>query len=155
MSNGAMMTYRLGCELSTQLAAIVPVSGTLITTQPCVPARTMPIQHIHSALDNKVPYAGGYGLANYYYPPVDSALQVWARINGCNTTPDMVTDAPLYTQTQYAGCANNTTIQLYVTKDGGHAWPGGLQARAGGDEPSLAFDATDLIWDFLRRYELP
>lgn len=155
MSNGAMMCYRLGCELSQQLAAIAPVSGTLITTQACMPARPLPILHIHSALDTKVPYRGGYGLANYYFPPVDSALRVWAGINGCNTAPETVTDAPLYTQTQFAGCAHNATIQLYLTKDGGHAWPGGLPATSRADEPSKAFYATDLIWDFFRKYELP
>jgi polyhydroxybutyrate depolymerase len=150
MSNGAMMSYRLGCELSQQLAAIAPVSGTLITTQACTAARPVPILHIHSALDTKVPYAGGYGLANYYFPPVDSGLHVWAAINGCNAAPETVIDAPLYTQTQYAGCAGNEMIQLYLTKDGGHAWPGGLQARSAADEPSKAFDATDLIWDFFK-----
>jgi polyhydroxybutyrate depolymerase len=155
MSNGAMMAYRLGCELSAQLAAIAPVSGTLITMQPCVPTRKMPILHIHSVLDTKVPYQGGYGLANYYFPPVDSALHVWAGINGCNAVPATVTDVPLYTQTQFAGCANNTTIQLYLTKDGGHAWPGGLPASARADEPSKAFDATDLIWDFFQNHQLP
>ena len=155
MSNGAMMTYRLGCELWQQLAAIAPVSGTLITTQPCTPTRTMPILHIHSALDTKVPYRGGYGLANYYFPPVDSALRVWAGFNGCNAVPETVIEAPLYTQTQFAGCANNTTMQLYLTKDGGHSWPGGLQATAMADEPSKAFYATDLIWDFFKKHELP
>lgn len=155
MSNGAMMSYRLGCELSQQIAAIAPVSGTLITAQPCTPARQMPVLHIHSAIDTKVPYAGGYGLANYYFPPVDSGLHVWAGLNGCNSTPTVVTDAALYTQTEYANCANNTSIQLYLTKDGGHAWPGGLPARAAADEPSKAFDATDLIWDFFQKHELP
>lgn len=155
MSNGAMMSYRLGCELSAQLAAIAPVSGTLITTQACTPARQVPILHIHSAIDTKVPYQGGYGLANYYFPPVDSGLHVWAGINGCNAAPEVVTDAPLYTKTQFAGCAGNMTIQMYLTKDGGHSWPGGLQARAAADEPSKAFDATDLIWDFFQKYQLP
>lgn len=155
MSNGAMMTYRLGCELSTQLAAIAPVSGTLITSQPCVPARAVPLLHIHSSLDTTIPYPGGYGMANYYFPPVDSALRVWAGINGCKTTPNLITDAPLYTQTEYDDCTNNTSTQLFLTQDGGHAWPGGLKARQAADEPSKAFDATDLIWDFFSRYELP
>ena len=155
MSNGAMMTYRLGCELSTQLAAIAPVSGTLLTKQPCTPTRMVPVLHIHSVLDTKVPYNGGYGLANYYFPPVDSTLRVWAGINGCNGTPQLLTESSLYTQTQYMNCSNNTTIQLYLTKDGGHSWPGGLPARPSADAPSTAFNATDLIWNFFQQYELP
>ena len=155
MSNGAMMTYRLACELSPQLAAIAPVSGTLLTTNPCTPARAVPVLHIHSAIDNKVPYAGGYGLANYYFPPVDSTLRVWACIDGCHATPQVITQANLYTQTQYMNCNPNTTVQLYLTKDGGHSWPGGLPARAGADAPSAAFNATDLIWSFFNQYQLP
>jgi polyhydroxybutyrate depolymerase len=155
MSNGAMMTYRLACELSQQLAAIAPVSGTLLTKQRCTPARAVPVLHIHSAIDTKVPYAGGYGLANYYFPPVDSTLRVWAGIDGCNVTPQLITEANLYMQTQYMNCSLNTTVQLYLTKDGGHSWPGGLPARAAADEPSAAFNATDIIWSFLSQYQLP
>jgi len=155
MSNGAMMAYRLGCELSDQLAAIAPVSGTLMTTQPCQPARAMPVLHIHSAIDTRVPFAGGYGMAGYYFHPVDSTLRVWAGIDGCNTTPQLIADASLYTQTQYGNCNNNTTVQLYLTRDGGHSWPGGLPARPAADAPSAAFDATDLIWDFFQKYRLP
>jgi polyhydroxybutyrate depolymerase len=46
-------------------------------------------------------------------------------------------------------------VELNLTKDGGHSWPGGLQPRAGADAPSKAFDATDVIWDFFKRYQLP
>jgi polyhydroxybutyrate depolymerase len=155
MSNGAMMTYRLACELSQQIAAIAPVSGTLLTQQPCTPARMVPVLHIHSAIDTKVPYAGGYGLANYYFPAVDSTLRVWAGINGCHATPQLITDASLYTQTQYMNCSDNATVQLFLTKDGGHSWPGGLPARQNADAPSAAFNATDLIWDFFKQYQLP
>jgi polyhydroxybutyrate depolymerase len=155
MSNGAMMTYRLACELSQQIAAIAPVSGTLLTEQPCTPTRMVPVLHIHSAIDTKVPYAGGYGLANYYFPSVDSTLRVWAAINGCSATPQVITNAALYTQTQYMNCSSNNTVQLFLTNDGGHSWPGGLPARPGADAPSAAFSATDLIWNFFQQYELP
>lgn len=155
MSNGAMMTYRLACEIPNQIAAIAPVSGTLITSVPCQPARAVPVLHIHSEIDTKVPYAGGIGLAGYYFPPVDSSLRVWASINGCNLHPQTVFDSALYSQIRYNGCVNSTTVQLNLTKDGGHSWPGGLPARANADEPSKAFDATDEMWEFFKQYELP
>jgi polyhydroxybutyrate depolymerase len=155
MSNGAMMTYRLACEIPSQIAAIAPVSGTLLTRQPCQPSRPVPVLHIHSAIDTKVPYKGGVGLANYYFPPVDSALHVWAAINGCSTSPRVVFDSTLYTKSQYVSCAAGTTVELNLTKDGGHSWPGGLQPRPGADPVSKAFDATDMIWDFFQQYQLP
>jgi polyhydroxybutyrate depolymerase len=155
MSNGAMMTYRLACEIPNQIAAIAPVSGTLLTATPCQPSRKMPILHIHSSVDNKVPYAGGIGIGGYYFPPVDSALRVWGALNGCNASPRLVFDSTLYSKTQYISCAAGTTIELNLTKDGGHSWPGGLQPRPGADEPSKAFDATNMIWKFFQQYELP
>jgi polyhydroxybutyrate depolymerase len=155
ISNGAMLTYRLACEIPNQIAAIASVSGPLLTTRPCQPSRKMPILHIHSLIDTKVPYAGGIGIGGYYYPPADSALQVWSAINGCNASPRLVFDSTLYTKTQYISCAAGTTIELNLTKDGGHSWPGGLQPRPGADEPSKAFDATNMIWKFFQQYELP
>lgn len=155
MSNGAMMTYRLACELSDKIAAIAPVSGTLLTIQPCQPARPVPIMHIHSILDAKVPYYGGIGMDGYYFPPVDSGLHVWAAANGCNTTPQVITDDALYKLTMWTGCSNNVTIECYLTQDGGHAWPGGKKSTRRGDTPSTVLNATDVIWDFFKQYSLP
>jgi polyhydroxybutyrate depolymerase len=155
ISNGAMLAYRLACEIPEKIAAIAPVSGTLITAQPCQPSRPMPILHIHSALDTKVPYAGGTGLAGYYFPPVDSALHVWQGNNQCNATPQVVTDNDGYKLTKWDNCFGNTSIECYLTKDGGHSWPGGLQSRQRADPPSTAIDANTLIWNFFARYQLP
>lgn len=149
MSNGAMMTYRLACELSDKIAAIAPVSGTLVVTQPCAATHVIPVLHIHSEIDTKVPYAGGIGLAGYYFPPVDSGLQVWAKLDSCG---------PMAAPARYTDYTINiwpNSVYLYLTQDGGHAWPGGLQSTAFSDPPSTAFNATDLIWDFFARYSLP
>jgi len=153
MSNGAMMSYRLACELSDKIAAIAPVSGTLVTTKSCTPVRAVPILHIHSILDQKVPYAGGIGLAGYYYPPVDSGLELWAGKNACSTK-QVVTDDDRYKLTQWTSCTNNVMMQLYLTKDGGHAWPGSQKVRAKADTPSTVINANDVIWDFFQRYTL-
>ena len=155
MSNGAMMTYRLACEIPNQIAAIAPVSGTLLTTQPCQPSRAVPVLHIHSVIDTKVPYAGGIGLGNHYFPPVDSTLHVWSAINGCDANPRVVFDNALYAQWQFMACRAGGAVLLNLTKDGGHSWPGGLPPRPGADAPSEAFSATDVIWDFFKLYGLP
>ncbi len=154
MSNGAMLTYRLACTLSDKIAAVAAVSGPLLTTQPCQPARPMPILHIHSALDTKVPYLGGVGMGGYYFPPADSGLQVWAGYNACSTK-QVLTDNGQYTLTQWSGCRNEVLMQLYVTADGGHSWPGGDKPREQADPPSTAINANDVIWDFFRQYTLP
>jgi len=152
MSNGAMMAYTLACQLSNKVAAITSVSGTLITSSPCTPSRTVPVLEIHSSLDTKVPFNGGYGLDGAWFPAVDSGLNVLAALDTCG--------AP--TVTQYTGYSltewrNNSGVAIdqYLTEDGGHSWPGGLKPRAQADPPSVYLNATDLLWDFFQRYTLP
>ena len=155
MSNGAMLSYRLACELSHKIAAIAPVAGTLATTQPCQPSRPVPILHIHSKLDAKVPYSGGTGIFGYYFPPVEDGLNTWLKNDGCNAVTKTVTTFDKYTLTKWANCNNNSTIEFYFTNDGGHSWPGGLHSRAAADEPSTAINANDVIWAFFQKYQLP
>jgi polyhydroxybutyrate depolymerase len=152
MSNGGMMAYRLACELSYKLAAIAPISSTMMVKQPCNPARSVPVLHVHSLLDTIVPYRGGVGLAGYNFSPVDSVLQLWAQINGC-TSPTSV-DNSQFIHTIWSEC-EDAAIESYLTYDGGHSWPGGQKAGSWADDPSSFIKANDLMWDFFKRFELP
>lgn len=151
MSNGAMMAYRLACELPGRIRAIAPVSGTLMTESPCEPSESMPVLHIHSELDEIIPYRGGVGLGGYYFHPVDSTLQVMAEINECPISPQTFEEHDDYVHRQWS-CQDDIIMESYITKDGGHSWPGGKKPRSGADEPSKAIDATELVFDFFGRY---
>lgn len=153
MSNGAMMAYRLACEIPEKISAIATVSGPLMTTQTCNASRAVPLLHIHSEKDEKVPYAGGTGIFNYSFTSMDSTLSVWTSINHCTDKSPTITRKELYTLYEWTSC--DQIIKNYVTKDGGHAWPGAVKARARADSPSQAFKATDLIWDFFKEFQLP
>lgn len=155
MSNGGMMAYRLAGELSDKIAAIAVVSGTMVTNKVFTPLRPVPILHLHSALDTKVPPQGGIGIGGYYFPPVDSILNVWAALDSCEPVPQIVEDNSGFTLKEWSSCENNAIIQYYSTKDGGHAWPGGKKARAMADEPSKVINANELIWNFFQQYRLP
>ncbi|HEX3006582.1 MAG TPA: PHB depolymerase family esterase [Bacteroidales bacterium] len=155
MSNGAMMAYRLACEIPGKIAAIAAVSGTMLTTSPCDPSRAVPVLHIHSERDTKVPPQGGYGIGGYYYPPVDSVLKVWSAADTCDSKDPAVSDFQNYTLYQWQNGRNNVRIDYYLTKDGGHAWPGGIKSRERADTPSTAINANDLIWAFFSNYKLP
>ena len=154
MSNGAMMTYTLGCDLADKIAAITSVSGTLIASSPCSPVRAMPILEIHSSQDLKVPYYGGYGMDNVWFPAVDSGLNVWAALDTCSAPPT-VTQYTGYTLSEWKNNSGVVAIDRYLTSDGGHSWPGGLKPRAQADAPSIYLNATDLMWSFFQRYTLP
>lgn len=153
MSNGGMMAYRLACELSDKIAAIAAVSGTMMAAE-CKPGRAVPVLHMHSLLDAKVPYAGGIGIGGYHFTPVDSVLHFWSAQNGCSPSPKMI-DNGQYRSTSWEGCNSNTALESYVTYDGGHAWPGGQKPNPGADPPSTYINANDLLWDFFQRFELP
>ncbi|ULQ54661.1 extracellular catalytic domain type 1 short-chain-length polyhydroxyalkanoate depolymerase [Flavihumibacter fluvii] len=156
-SNGGMMSYRLACELSDKIAAIAVSGCTLMVTQPCNPTRPVPILHMHSYLDENVPYQGGVGVgpSKAYNHPVDSGLNVWSTINSCGNNARVVEDNAGYKLTQWTNCSNAVTIQWYMTKDGGHAWPGGLPGSAMGDTPSSAINANNLLWAFFQQHQLP
>lgn len=153
MSNGGMMAYRLACELSSRIAAIAPVSSTMMVSD-CTPERPVPILHIHSILDKKVPYSGGIGIGGYNFSDVDSVLNIWAINNGC-TDPPGETDNGRYQTTIWGNCNADVSIQRYVTYDGGHSWPGGKQPARWADLPSAYINANDLIWEFFQRFKLP
>lgn len=154
MSNGGMLAYRLAAEMAGRITAIAAVSSTMVISTPITPARPVPILHIHSARDTKIPYTGGIGIGGYYYPPVDSVHRVWAQNNGCISGPATLTDDSRYKLTEWSGCHTGAIIR-YLTQDGGHAWPGGFKSIRRGDDPSTVINATDLIWDFFKGYSLP
>jgi polyhydroxybutyrate depolymerase len=155
MSNGGMLAYRLACEMPEKIAAMAAVSCSMMVDEPCDPSRSVPILHMHSKLDTKIPSDGGIGIGGYQYPPIDSVLDVWSRLNECESLPQVEVDNAAYKLTKWSTCDSNVTIQYYLTQDGGHSWPGGLKPQPRADEPSTAIDATDLMWTFFEQYQLP
>jgi polyhydroxybutyrate depolymerase len=157
-SNGGMMAYRLACELSTKIAAIAPNSTTMVALT-CNPSRPMPILHMHSVLDTNVPYKGGagsgIGTQGLVFPSVDSVLNVWSLKNTCINTAQVIVNDANYKFTKWTNCNGNVTMQYYLTKDGGHSWPGGLAGSIIGDPPSKVINANNLIWEFFQQYQLP
>ena len=142
-SNGAILAYRLACELPDRIAAIAPNAGSLMVPV-CTPARAVPVLHMHSRLDTNVPVAGGLGsgIAGVAFAPLALTMSRMAAANGCATPPAVVASAALYTRTRWAPCNGSATVELLLTADGGHAWPGGAPGSAGGDPPSVAVNAN-------------
>lgn len=154
MSNGGMLAYRLAAEIPNKIAAIAPVSTTMVFAPPPEQARLMPIMHLHSTLDQVVPYKGGTSPVGYYFPPVDSVLNVWVKRNECVPNAQVINENDKYKHMQWVNKAGEPMIIHYITHDGGHSWPGGEQARDKADPPSQVIDANDLIWEFFKRYRL-
>ena len=150
MSNGGMMTHRLGRELSGRIAAIAPVVATVFGDE-ARPAHAVPALIINGMLDKNVPYLGGPpggpGRRSWDGTPTQPALkqwEFWAAANGCKPAPHKDDTAKWILWSNE--CAE--PVKLYLVKDNGHAWPGGQPGYRRGDKPSTVMDATDVIWDF-------
>ena len=148
-SNGAMMTYRLGCELADKIAAIAPVAGAL-NTDSCQPSRPLPVLMIHGADDDHVPLNGATfspartkSQQNREDQPLAHAVETWVDVDQCDPAP-AVEEGSGATVSLYAGCAAATEVESVVIANWGHGWP-----RI---EQSAPLDATPLIWDFVSRF---
>ena len=156
MSNGGMMSHRLACELSDQLAGIAAVAGTDATSS-CQPRRPIPVLMIHALDDDHVLYNGGAGPEAFRdsskvmdFVSVPETTQRWVQRNHCSATPEKVLHRPGAWCERYSGCAEGVQVQLCTTGTGGHSWPGGGRSRPGKGQPSQALNANDTLWDFFQ-----
>ena len=164
MSNGAMLSHRLGCELAERIAAIAPVSGTNVTDS-CTPKRPMPVMHVHGTADKHVPWEGGLGcgLAAVPFPSVPDSIGGWLARDGCTpAAPALVVEQGDGRCERQGDCAAASVILCTIT-GGGHSWPGGdpkrldlpACAQAGEGGQSRTFLASEQIWAFFRQHALP
>jgi polyhydroxybutyrate depolymerase len=155
MSNGALMSYRLACEMSDVFKAIAPVAGT-DNTQSCTPKNPVAVLHIHAKNDSHVLFNGGAGPDAVEkskvtdFKSVPDTVAKWVKLNGCAATPRRVLDKPGAYCEAYAPCQGQAEVQLCVTETGGHSWPGGHKRR--GEAPSQAISANDVMWEFFNRH---
>ena len=161
LSNGGMMTYRVGCELSDIFAAIAPVAGALDTDE-FHPAQPVSVIIFHGTADKHIRYDGGVPLASADFrhrrvdKPVSYAVGCWVKQDHCNPAPTR-TETGHIVHDVYHGGANGTAVELYTISGQGHAWPGGRKGLRFGnvDAPTTEISATDLMWDFFVKHPKP
>jgi polyhydroxybutyrate depolymerase len=174
-SNGAMMSYRVGCELSDRIAAIAPVGGQNVDPA-CRPKRALPTLHLHGAADRCASYEGGtcggcfkevfgIGDASWTCASVPDAVRDWAKAQGCSgaAAPAAALGAA---SCQSFGCSAPAEVTLCTLPEVGHGFPGGTSpmcARAP-DGPMCQrwqratgpnaddFPTADVLWSFFSRH---
>ncbi len=156
MSNGAMMAYRLACEMTDTFAGIAAVAGTDNTID-CKPTKAISILHIHAKDDDHVNFEGGAGkkaasadkITNFKSVP--STIEKWVEFNQCSKAES---SSVMYQQgsfcTIYPKCRDNVKVDLCVTPTGGHSWPGGKKPR-GEKDTFQGLSANDVMWNFFKR----
>jgi polyhydroxybutyrate depolymerase len=161
MSNGAMLSYRLGCELSTRFAAIGPVAGSDMTSS-CKPTRPVPVMHVHGTADMHVPWEGGAGCGAAGVPFVSVADSVggWVERNGAKGSTATYLDAGDGHCERQGSAPNGADVVLCAIAGGGHQWPGGTPPAVAGlpgcpfGAQSTTFDATRNLYEFFRQHPL-
>lgn len=158
ISNGAMMCYRLACELSNRIAAIAPISGTMGVIG-CNPPRPVSVMHFHGTADLFAPYAGGKGprsLPGESFQSVDQTIAFWLKRDNISGPPRIVKRGQT-SGSYYGPGADGTEVVLWSIQGGGHTWPGGRFGFLGKrflGELTHDISANDLMWEFFQRHPM-
>lgn len=172
ISNGAMMSCRLACELSEKIAAIAMVVGAMPEqiADTCEPASPLSVLLIAGTDDPLVPFEGGKiasGRKNKKYGGVKSmydTVRFWVQHNGCSETPHVAwlpdtdpDDGCRVRKEVYLYGENGTEVVFYCIEGGGHTWPGGFQYAAVRiiGKTCYDFDASETIWNFFNEHQKP
>lgn len=156
ISNGGMMSHRLGIALPQKMAAIASVVGALFGDEK-TPAQPVSALMINGMLDKSVPYRGGPPGGRFPGAwdgaPVKAAIaqaEFWAQANRCAADPILEERGPVISR-QYR-CPGGKAVELRLLRDTGHTWPGGQRGFRGADDPGSSLNATDVIWDFFKAH---
>ncbi|MCC2546050.1 T9SS type A sorting domain-containing protein [Hymenobacter sp. BT175] len=156
-SNGAWMTFRMGCDFTRRFAALGPLSGSwkfggdgrcdhggcdgspIPGTSPpsaeasvnCVPDRTIPIMYYRGTREaNLTDRAVTDPMVPYF----------WSRRNQCQTLgvrDSLTRNGDLIRRDRYPGCSGNSEVVVMSVVGNSHVWHA---------------SATDEFWDFFRRF---
>ena len=169
ISNGAIMSYRLACEISKKITAIAPVDGNIpyMLSPECSPLEHISVLAINNTDDPVVPFKGGdiYGSIHKVnlgkVLSVNESIRFWIEHNLCSTTP-VVTEEPdldpkdgtSVTSKLYRNEIDGTEVILYAINGGGHTWPGGFQYLPSWfiGKTCRDIDANKIIWAFFKRH---
>lgn len=179
-SNGAIMCYRLACELSDKIAAIAPVAAH-DAFDDCKPKRPLSVIHFHGTDDPCAPYNGGSCggcMANlltgetkelWSCTSVPNYIDKWRQMNRCSDKTKITFQNGDATCITYQGCQDNAEVTLCTIDGMGHTWPGGtasygeacrrnpdgymcrrLKETMGASSDDII--ANDAMWEFFKRH---
>lgn len=155
-SNGAVMSWRLGCDAADLFDAIGMVAGDSTTlhpdSSPCdLGGNTVRVVNLHGEDDLNMPYEGGPGADPYIRQPVedpDPALYrgetdmgLWTGLNGCAFTPVIPPEiTPDYVKKIFCGTSGLQVVNYKVLGEG-HKWY---------TTSNSTISSTDITWDFFK-----
>ena len=169
ISNGAIMSYRLACELSDKITAIAPVDGNIpqMLLPECIPLGPVSVLAINNINDPLVPFEGGEIFGHFHRVKLgrvlsaNGSIDFWVKRDKCSASPIMSEepdrdpkDGTRVFRKEYANGINGTEVILYSIEGGGHTWPGGFQYLPVWiiGKTSRDINASVVIWSFFKRH---
>jgi polyhydroxybutyrate depolymerase len=177
LSYGAIVTSFLACNRADTFAAFAPVSGITLGGS-CNQDHKTPILTFHGTADPILFFNGGVNpqilavlgakggqqsttttaAPDINGPGYPATVAKWAAMNGCDPTPKD-TDVSAKVIHRVYKCPAGVDVEFFIIKDGGHNWPGSALTGAGrigaGGEVNQDIKATEEIWKFVSRFQLP
>jgi polyhydroxybutyrate depolymerase len=131
---GAVMAYRLACELSDRIAAIASVGGEMDDSTNCRPSTGVSILEMHGTDDSWVDYTQGA-----------KAVQQWVTFDGCVGNPTL-SNSSITKTSLWSNCHQGTSVRFDTVVGGHHTWFGSYLGIGGPvvGEPK----ANAVVWDF-------
>ena len=149
MSNGGFMSYHLACNLSSKIAAVASVTGSMSkeTYEDCNPTHSTSILQVHGTIDATVPFEGNSALG---MRSINDVMDYWKLYDACDIEPiSIVTDyfdIEISVQHDtYLNCLNDVQVELYKIEGMGHRWP---------NKQRYGISATEKIWEFINLYDI-
>jgi len=165
ISGGAMMTYRLGAELSNRIAAIAPIAGGIggigyasepdDSISPYIipkPINPIPVIAFNGMQDEAVHYEGGWKQVFewnsdelwVYTVSVNESISFWVENNNCNPVPQIYKskDERIITRI-HNNDIDESDVVLVTYIEGGHEWF---------KSPPHEISAIDIMWEFFEQH---
>lgn len=176
MSNGGMMTLRLGCDLSDRFAAIAPLNAQLANGYNCAPGSDLPMILLSGDKDNTVRGDGKPGGDGFIYESIANTTAKWADAMRCGAAekPWVSTESEAaglvctaYSDCNIAGqevvsCRDPEETHNWPARRPGGAWPTCVTSQQADSMPEqrLCEPRTesgphlgmDLVWAFFSQY---
>ena len=167
ISNGALMSHRLACELSENITAIAMVAGAIPKnkTYTSLPSSPISVLVINGINDPLTPWEGreiGGRLKKLgVVLSIPETVKFWVTHNQCSSSPIITLepdkdprDGTRVRQEVYGQGNEGTEVILYAIEGGGHTWPGGYQylPECIIGKTSKDIDANEVIWNFFKKH---
>jgi len=121
-SDGAIMIWELACHEPDIGVAFAPHAGSYGGPLPGACKKPVRLLHSHGRSDEVVRLEGEVEDDVIIYAPVEEALELMSRTNGCGRPPDRPSRDAGFDKEVWEGCRSGAAL-AYYEHAGGHDWP--------------------------------